>query len=54
GKQAFYRQLDLSEPEAHELTREVMAANAATADAQEGIHAFLTKRSPSWSGRQGS
>ena len=54
GKQAFYRQLDLSEPEAYELTREVMAANAATADAQEGIHAFLTKRSPSWSGRQGS
>ncbi|MCY4193889.1 MAG: enoyl-CoA hydratase [bacterium] len=54
GKQAFSRQLDLSEPEAYELTREVMAANAATADAQEGIHAFLTKRSPSWSGRQGS
>jgi len=30
------------------------AANAATADAQEGIDAFLTKRSPSWSGRRGS
>ena len=53
GKQAFYRQLDCGEPEAYDLTRQVMAANAATADAQEGIDAFLTKRSPSWSGRQG-
>ena len=54
GKSAFYRQLDCGEPEAYELTREVMAANAATDDAQEGIDAFLSKRSPSWSGRQGS
>ncbi|MDE0116506.1 MAG: enoyl-CoA hydratase [bacterium] len=54
GKRAFYRQIDFSEPEAYELTREVMAANAGTADAQEGIDAFLTKRSPSWSGRRGS
>ena len=53
GKQTFYRQLDCGEPEAYDLTREVMAANAATADAQEGIDAFLAKRSPSWSGRQG-
>ena len=53
GKQAFYRQLDCGESEAYDLTRQVMAANAATADAQEGIDAFLTKRSPSWSGRQG-
>ena len=53
GKQAFYRQLDCGEPEAYDLTRQVMAANAATADAQEGIDAFLAKRSPSWSGRQG-
>jgi len=54
GKRAFYRQLDLSEPDAYELTREVMAANAGTADAQEGIGAFLAKRPPSWSGRQGN
>ncbi len=53
GKQAFYRQLDCGEPEAYDLTREVMAANAASDDAQEGIDAFLAKRSPSWSGRQG-
>lgn len=54
GKQAFYRQLDCGEPEAYDLTRQVMAANAATTDAQEGIDAFLAKRSPSWSGRSGS
>ncbi len=53
GKQAFYRQLDCGEPEAYELTKQVMAANAASTDAQEGIDAFLAKRSPSWSGRQG-
>ncbi len=53
GKQAFYRQLDCGEPEAYDLTRQVMAANAATVDAQEGIEAFLSKRSPSWSGRSG-
>ena len=54
GKQAFYRQLDCGEPDAYELTKQVMAANAATADAQEGIDAFLGKRSPSWSGRAGN
>ena len=54
GKQAFYRQLDCGEPEAYELTKQVMAANAATVDAQEGIDAFLGKRSPSWSGRAGN
>ena len=53
GKQAFYCQLDCGEPEAYELTKQVMAANAASTDAQEGIDAFLAKRSPSWSGRQG-
>ncbi len=52
GKQAFYRQLDCGEPEAYDLTRQVMATNAATTDAQEGIDAFLVKRSPSWSGRR--
>ena len=54
GKQAFYRQLDCGEPDAYELTKQVMAANAATTDAQEGIGAFLDKRPPSWSGRAGN
>jgi enoyl-CoA hydratase/carnithine racemase len=50
GKQAFYEQIDLDEPGAYELTRRVMAANAQTGDAQEGIGAFLEKRDPTWSG----
>jgi len=49
GKQAFYRQLDCGEPEAYELTGAVMAANAASDDAQEGMDAFLAKRPPAWS-----
>jgi enoyl-CoA hydratase/carnithine racemase len=51
GKAAFYDQIDLSERDAYELTRQVMAANAAIPDAQEGITAFLEKRSPTWTGR---
>jgi len=51
GKQAFYQQIDLDEPGAYELTRHVMAANAQTVDAQEGIGAFLDKRPPCWVGR---
>ena len=48
GKRAFYDQLDRTEPEAYAHTRTVMAANAAMADAQEGIEAFLQKRPPVW------
>ncbi len=48
GKQAFYRQLELPQPQAYAYAREVMALNAMTADAQEGICAFLEKRPPRW------
>ncbi len=48
GKAAFYSQVDRTETEAYAYTREVMARNASTADAQEGISAFLAKRSPTW------
>lgn len=48
GKRAFYEQLDRSEPAAYDYTRQVMAANAAMEDAQEGIGAFLQKRPPVW------
>jgi len=50
GKEAFYRQLELDEHGAYDLTRRVMAANAQAADAQEGMGAFLEKRHPTWSG----
>jgi enoyl-CoA hydratase/carnithine racemase len=50
GKEAFYRQVELAEGDAYELTREVMARNAEAADAQEGMGAFLEKRAPHWKG----
>ncbi|MGH8999676.1 MAG: enoyl-CoA hydratase [Acidimicrobiia bacterium] len=50
GKAAFYRQIDLDKPGAYDYTRRVMSDNAAAADAQEGICAFLDKRPPEWKG----
>ncbi|MDQ2818593.1 MAG: enoyl-CoA hydratase [Candidatus Eremiobacteraeota bacterium] len=48
GKQAFYRQIDMPQPEAYDYTAEVMARNAAAAQAHEGIEAFLQKRPARW------
>lgn len=50
GKEAFYRQIDVDQRQAYDLTKNVMALNAMAADAQEGIDAFLTKRPPEWTG----
>jgi enoyl-CoA hydratase/carnithine racemase len=51
GKQAFYRQLEMSTEQAYAYTKEVMSFNATFADAQEGMCAFLEKRTPEWKGR---
>ncbi len=50
GKQAFYRQVELPQPDAYAYTRDVMVENTLADDAQEGIGAFLEKRSPTWTG----
>ena len=46
GKQAFYRQIDMSANDAYTYATGMMAAAATTPDAQEGIAAFLEKRHP--------
>ena len=51
GKRAFWRQLQMPQALAYDYAQDVMSANAAAADAQEGMGAFLEKRPPSWRGR---
>jgi enoyl-CoA hydratase/carnithine racemase len=51
GKQAFYAQADLPQPQAYAYAKEVMSLNAMAADAQEGMCAFLEKRAPQWQGK---
>jgi enoyl-CoA hydratase/carnithine racemase len=51
GKEAFYRQLDMSLAEAYQYANEVMVENMLARDAQEGISAFVEKRTPQWEDR---
>lgn len=51
GKQAFHAQLPLDVPEAYAVAQRAMVENALAADAQEGMRAFLEKRTPRWTGR---
>jgi enoyl-CoA hydratase/carnithine racemase len=51
GKQAFYAQIDMDQPKAYDYAKQVMSMNAMAEDAQEGMGAFLEKRSPGWRGR---
>lgn len=48
GKAAFYTQIDLDQPKAYAYAKEVMSMNALSADAQEGMDAFVSKRAPAW------
>jgi len=48
GKQALYAQIDLDQQKAYAYAVEVMAATSQLPDAQEGIRAFLEKRTPHW------
>jgi enoyl-CoA hydratase/carnithine racemase len=49
GKEAFYRQIELPLAEAYEYTGAVMVENMLDRDTEEGIKAFLEKRTPAWS-----
>lgn len=51
GKQGFYRQLDMSLPDAYEYAGELVVRNMLAEDAAEGIGAFVEKRKPVWKGR---
>jgi len=51
GKEAFYRQAELSLAEAYNYASEVMTENMMIRDAQEGICAFIEKRQPKWEDR---
>ena len=48
GKEAFYRQLEMPLGDAYAYTSEVMTANMLSAEAEEGIGAFIEKRPPKW------
>jgi enoyl-CoA hydratase/carnithine racemase len=48
GKQVLYTQLGMDRDQAYSYAVEVMAATSQTADAQEGMAAFLEKRQPKW------
>ena len=51
GKRAFYAQIGLDQGDAYGYAAEVMAQAAVSPDAQEGIRAFLDKRSPMFTER---
>jgi enoyl-CoA hydratase/carnithine racemase len=50
GKEAFYRQLERPVAEAYDYAGRVMVENMLARDAEEGIDAFLAKRTPVWTG----
>lgn len=48
GKEAFYRQAEMSIADAYRYAAEVMTENMMARDAEEGIGAFIEKRTPTW------
>jgi enoyl-CoA hydratase/carnithine racemase len=51
GKEAFYRQRELTLADAYKFTIDVMVDNMLAHDAEEGIGAFIDKRDPKWEDR---
>ncbi len=48
GKEAFYRQAEMSLQDAYAFASQVMTENMMARDAEEGIGAFIDKRTPQW------
>ncbi len=48
GKQMFYQQAEMGLEAAYQLAGQTMACNMIDDVAQEGVQAFIEKRSPSW------
>jgi enoyl-CoA hydratase/carnithine racemase len=48
GKEAFYRQAEMSLADAYRYAAAVMTENMMARDAEEGIGAFIEKREPKW------
>jgi enoyl-CoA hydratase/carnithine racemase len=48
GKEAFYRQLEMSFADAYDYAAGVMVENMMHAESKEGIGAFIEKRDPDW------
>jgi enoyl-CoA hydratase/carnithine racemase len=51
GKRAFYEQAEMGLSKAYDHASRVMVENMLARDAEEGIGAFMEKRSPAWEGR---
>ncbi len=51
GKEAFYRQRETDLESAYRYTAQVMTENMLARDAEEGIGAFVEKRTPKWEDR---
>src|SRR5487761_1685505 len=51
GKEAFYRTAELGLDDAYAYASDVMVTNMMAHDAEEGIDAFLQKRTPTWENR---
>lgn len=49
GKEAFYNQIEMPVQDAYAYTGDVMVRNMMLRDTDEGIQAFIEKRSPDWS-----
>ena len=48
GKEAYYKQLEMSLSDAYDYASRVMTENMLAAEAEEGIGAFVEKRDPKW------